>query len=245
MKNRIYFFTFILLAAVTGIVSCKKDNYSAPSSVLSGHITYKGEAISVEYRQVTFEIYQYGFGKISPVGVVSDGGLTNAVTTFDQDGSYSQVLFDGNYKFTIPAGQGPFMWKQTGGKSDSVSITMNGNQTMDFEVTPYYMIRTPQITITAGKASSTCKIEKIITDANARNIESVSLYVNKTQFVSPADNIAKYDSAIASTTDLNNLKLSVTVPAIVPAQTYVYVRLGLKIAGLDDRIFTPVTKINL
>lgn len=233
MKTKLY--CIILLACSAAVISCKKDNYNPPASTLSGHVVYKGEAIQLEYNQVPYEIYQFGFGKVGPIGQV-----------FDQDGKYSSLLFDGDYRLTIPAGQGPFIWKQTaGGKSDSIAVTMKGNQTLDIEVTPYYMIRTPQITVAGGKASSTCKIEKIVTDANAKNIESVTLYVNKTQYVSPADNLVRYDSAIATTTDLNNLKLTVTVPAIVPTQSYIYARIGLKIAGVEDRIFSPVTKINL
>jgi hypothetical protein len=37
--------------------------------------------------------------------------------------------------------------------------------------------------------------------------------------------------------------LSVTVPAIIPTQTFVYARIGLKIAGLEDMIFSPLQKV--
>jgi hypothetical protein len=35
----------------------------------------------------------------------------------------------------------------------------------------------------------------------------------------------------------------VSVPAISPAQAYVFARIGLKIAGVEERIFSPVKKI--
>src|SRR5438034_394845 len=118
----------LMLAVIVTGISCKKDNYAAPGSQLSGRVVYKGEAINVEYNQVPFELYQYGFGK------------TGAITaTFAPDGSYSHLLFDGEYKFIIPNGQGPFKWKQTAqGAPDTTSIIMKGNQTLDIEVTPYY-----------------------------------------------------------------------------------------------------------
>lgn len=219
------------LAAAAG---CKKDNYPQPGSMLTGHLLYKTDTIQVERNQVPFQIYQYGFGKVGPIG-----------STFSQDGTLSSVLFDGNYKIIVPNGQGPFMWKQTAaGNPDTVSVTLKGNQSIDLQVTPYYMIRNASITVSGGTAKATCKLEQIITDANAKNVERVSLYINKDQFVSGGDNIAKKDLAAADITDMNNISLNVAVPSITPTQNYVYARIGLKIAGLEDMIFSPLQKIS-
>jgi hypothetical protein len=230
MKLKGYIF-FLIISA--GLFSCKKDNYEAPSSTLNGRIVYKGEAIQVEYGQVPFQIYQYGFGKL---------GAING--TFAPDGSYSALLFDGNYKLIIPNGQGPFLWKQTSsGAPDSLSITLKGSQTQDLEVTPYYMIRNPQISGAGGKVTGSFKVEKIITDANAKDIESVELYINKTQFVSRGDNVKMSSMAGSAIADPNNISLSVDVPSIVPTQNYVFARIGVKIAGVEDMIFSPVVKV--
>jgi hypothetical protein len=220
---------------ITTTISCKKDNYDPPGSRLSGRVVYKGEPIEVEYNQVAFELYQYGFGKTGPVSAV-----------FEPDGSYSMLLFNGEYKFIIPNGQGPFQWKQTPqGTPDSMVITMSGSQELDIEVTPYYMIRNPQLTASGANVSGTFNIEKIITGTGAKNIENVSLYINKTQFVSGADNVAVKTVNGSDITNPNNVTIGVTIPTLTPAQNYVYARIGLKIAGVEDRIFSPVTKINL
>jgi hypothetical protein len=109
------------------------------------------------------------------------------------------------------------------------------------------MIRTPQVTGSAGKVNATFKAEKIITDGNARNIERVSLYINKTQFVSANGDqrIAVTDLAGSAITNPDNITLSVTAPAIVPAQNYVFARIGIKISGVEDLIYSPVQKITL
>lgn len=225
----------ILLVVITTGISCKKDNYSAPDVALTGRLVYKGDAINVEYNQVPFEVYQYGFGKTGPI-----------TGTFAQDGSYSLLLFDGEYKFIIPNGQGPFKWKQTTqGAADTTTIDLSGNQSVDLEVTPYYMIRSPQITASAGKVAGECKIEKIITDASAKDIEAVRLYINKTQFVSGADNIAVTSVDGSAISDLNNVNVNVTIPNLVPSQNYVFARIGLKIAGVEDMIFSDVKKLDL
>jgi hypothetical protein len=207
-------FHYIIIALLLLGTACKKDNFKAPSSTLNGRLTYKGEPINLEYNQVPFELYQTGFGKTAPIR-----------GTFDQDGNYSTLLFDGNYKFTIPANQGPFIWKElSAGKPDTLALTVSGSQTMDIEVTPYYM-------------------EKVITAANAKNIERVYLYVNKTQFVSGTDNTASANIAGAAITSLNNISLNVAIPAVTPAQNYVFARVGIKIDGVEDLIFSPVTKV--
>jgi hypothetical protein len=231
MKQSIYF--VVVLALFAG-VGCKKDNYSEPSLTLTGHLLYNTDTIYVERNQVPFQIYQYGFGKVGPIS-----------SSFDQSGTLSAVLSAGNYKIIVPNGQGPFMWKQTtAGDPDTVNVALKSNQSVNLPVTPYYMIRNASISGAGGKVTATCKLEKIITDGNAKNIERVSLYINKDQFVSGGDNIAGQDIPAASITDINNISLSVTVPAMTPTQNYVYARIGLKIAGLEDMIFSPLQKIS-
>lgn len=231
MKNKAQY--ILLLVLVAAVSSCKKDNYSPPSSTLQGRLVYDGDSIGVERNQVPFELYQYGFGKVGAIAA-----------TFGQDGTYSALLFDGNYRFIIPNGQGPFRWKQTAaGTPDSLSINMSGNQTLDIEVTPYYMIRNPQFTDLDSNVTATFRAEKIIVDANAKDIERVSLYINKTQFVSGGDNIASSSKDGSAITDMNNISLTVRIPTIVPTQNYVFARIGIKISGVEDMLFSPVQRI--
>lgn len=231
--KRVQICYILLIALSAAVFSCKKDNYEEPSSTLKGRIVYQGEAIGVERDQVPYELYQYNFGKVGPIAA-----------SFAQDGSFSALLFDGDYKFIIPNGQGPFMSKQTAtGAPDSLTVTLKGTQSLDVDVTPYYMIRTPQISGGGESVSASFKVEKIITDVNAKDIDRISLYINKTQFVSGGDNIAGTDLSGTAIIDPNNITLSVKVPAITPTQNYVFGRIGLKIAGVEDMIFSPVQKI--
>lgn len=231
---------YIIAVLLTGLAAsgCKKDNYDPPSSMLSGRLQYQGAEIHVEYNQVPYLVYQYGFGKVGPV----------TETNFKQDGSYSVVLFDGEYKMIIPGGQGPFLWKNTpGAGSDTIVVNMKGNQTLNIDVTPYYMIRNPQFTVSNGKVNGTFNIEKIITGANAKNVERVNLYLNRTAFVSGGSNynVASTSRPGADITDPNNVALSVTIPSLSPAQNYIYARIGLKIQGVEDMLFSPVVKLDM
>jgi hypothetical protein len=235
MKNKIY---FILLIFSILIVSCEKDNFTPPSSTLSGRLTYKGDSIGVEYTQVPWNLFQSGFNK---KGFIAD--------TFTPEGTYSILVFDGDYKFTIPKNQGPFLWKElTSNSRDSVNVSLRGNQILDIEVIPYYMIRKPSFSLMNGKISATFDIEKVITDVNAKSIQSVSLFVNNTQFVSNQSNqkLAQVDLSGASITTLSNISFSLTVPNLpVAAEKYVFARLGNKITGVEDMIYSSVRKIQL
>jgi hypothetical protein len=232
MKFRFQYLLYI--ASALSVVACKKDNYKAPTSQLTGRVVYQNTPIQVEYNQVRFELYEFGFGKVGPIS-----------NTFTPDGTFSHLLFDGDYKLVLPANQGPWLPKQTGGKPDTISFTLRGSHAIDIEVTPYYMIRTPQIAKSGNNVTGTFKIEKIVTDANARNIEKAVLYINNTQFVSQENNIAKMEIAGSAITDPNNVSLTVAVPNIVPAQNYVFARVAVKIAGVEDMILSPLQKIQL
>ena len=233
MKIKLHY--IILLACSATIFSCKKDNYDAPSNTLSGKLVYQGQTFGVEKDQVPFQLFQFGFGKVGPIG-----------SSFTQEGTYSAVLFNGTYKLIIPNGQGPFMWKKTAvGDPDSLTINLNGSQVLDLEVTPYYLIKDAQVSAGSGKVNATFKVAKIITDANAKDIENVRLYINKTQFVSAGNNIGSANIDGAAITDPNNVTLSVDVPSIAPTQNYVFARVGLKIRDVEDRIYTPLVKIQL
>lgn len=234
MKN---LFKYLFVAGLGVVVfSCEKDNYAEPNALLTGNLLYKGDSIYVERNSVHFQIYQYGFGKVGPVSTDE---------TFAQNGSYSAALFNGSYKIIIPNGDGPFLWPQTaGGSPDSVSVDLKGNQSVDLEVTPYYMIRNAQIAASGSTVTANFKIEKIITNANAKDIERVSLYINNTQFVSGGNNIAHTDKDGIAIVDPNNISMSVDIPSITPTQNYVFARVGLKIVGVEDMIFSPLVQVN-
>jgi hypothetical protein len=234
MKLRSYY--LLLCALIMVLASCSKDTYDAPGSTFSGRIVYNGEPINVAYNQVRFQLWQSGFGKLTPIDV-----------TIKDDGSFSSLLFNGSYKISFPGGQGPYMTKQSGSSKDTLALEVKGNTNMDIEVIPYYMVRNPQFSISSGKVTGLFKLDKIITDVNAKDIERVTLYLNKTQFVSDAGsaNVVKKELAGTDITDMNNISLDVNVPALVRTQNYIFARIGVKISGVEDMIYSPVKELPL
>ncbi|MBO9727409.1 MAG: DUF3823 domain-containing protein [Chitinophaga sp.] len=226
-----------VIIMVAGILaaSCKKDNYKAPSSQFSGRLVYQGETINVSYNDVYFELWEPGWGKSIPINV-----------SISQDGKFSALLFNASYKLVIPAAQGPFRSipdKTT--NSDTIPLTISGNLTRDIEVLPYYMIRSPKFVTAGNTVTATFAAEKIIKDVNARDIERVSLYVCKTQFVDGRNSVATKDLAGGNIADPAAISLQADVPALVPAQKTVFARVGIKVAGIEDMIYSPVQEISL
>lgn len=233
MKIRFHFTYILALAAF--FVSCEKDNYTAPKSTLSGRIVYKGEPIGVEQDQLRLQLWQPGFGKLAAIDA-----------PVSQEGTYSTVLFDGNYKLAFPKGRGPFKTlSKDAATKDTLFVNLSGSQTLDVEVLPYYMIRNSQFNGGESKVSVSLKLEKIITDTTAKDIERVSLYINKAQFVSRATNIGVTDIAGADLKDLNSISITTAVPTLTPTQNYVFARVGVKIKDVEDMVFSPVQKVQL
>ena len=63
MKIKVHYILFFALTAMT-VLSCKKDTYAPPALTLTGKLVYKGEALQLQYNQIGYELYQYGFGLV-------------------------------------------------------------------------------------------------------------------------------------------------------------------------------------
>jgi hypothetical protein len=123
-------------------------------------------------------------------------------------------------------------------------VDLNGDYKMDIEVEPYYMIRNTQFAVSGNTLSANFGLEKIITDIDAKDIETVYLYVNKTSFVDAGYRIEDVSLAAGDIVDMNAISLSLTIPEMIPTQDYVFARVGVKIAGVEDLLFSAVEKIN-
>ncbi len=233
MKNLKIFF---LIAVIFGfLASCEYDNYDEPKSLLQGSIVYNGEPINVAYNAVGFQLYEPGWELSYPIDVA-----------VNQDGSYSALLFNGTYKLIIDPNQGPFRnITNSETQSDTINVQVKGNIQLDVEVMPYYMIRNENFSVSGRTVTATFGIEQIITGTDAKAVEAVHLSVHKRQFVDNLNNLANTDMAGADITNMSSISMNVTVPSMTPTQDYAFVRIGVKIAGVEDLIFSPVQRVEL
>jgi len=219
-----------MLGTLLVSTACELDNYNEPDAILSGNIVYNGEVVPVARNQVRFELWQSGFGAPAPIDVA-----------IAQDGSYSARLFSGDYKLIFPPNEGPFR-----ASSDTLYFGVNGDKIMEVQVTPYHVVSNAQFSHSAGTVNATCGVDQIITGADAKAVERVTLIINRTLFVDANSggegSIAQVDAEI---TDLGNLSMSVEIPDDPkrPDQNYIFARIGVKMVGVEDMIYTQVEKI--
>lgn len=102
-------------------------------------------------------------------------------------------------------------------------------------------------TTAAGTVNASCAVEQIITGADARAVERVKLVINRTLFVDVNSggegSLAQVDAADLS--NLDNLNMSVEMPSDPkkPDQNYIFARIGVKMEGVEDMIYTQVQKL--
>ncbi|WP_420458659.1 DUF3823 domain-containing protein [Neolewinella sp.] len=232
MRSILQFLPLILLTTL--VLACEEDNFAEPTTSLTGRLVYQGEPINVEYNRVSYELYQDGFGKVGPIG-----------STFTSEGEFSHLLFNGEYKMIIPIGQGPFLPLQNqSGQPDTIRIDLRGNEVMDIEVTPYWRIQNALISAGEDRVGATVSLEQIVTGDQAKDIESVTLYVSKTAFANTQTNVATAAMGGGDIADMNSISLSVDIPEIQPVQNYVFASVGVKFAGVEDLLFSDTERLD-
>ncbi|WP_200976692.1 DUF3823 domain-containing protein [Echinicola sp. 20G] len=233
MKNSIKYIAG-LFCLTLGLTSCEYDNYDEPKLLFEGNLVYQGEPIGVSYNDVYFELWEEGWQTFGNIGVA-----------VDQDGSFSSLLFAGDYKLIIPANQGPFMnIPNTETSSDTIPLNLRGSLNMDIEVMPYYMMRNVDINGNSSTVNADFSLEQIITDSNARGVNEVVLYLSKTAFVDGRTSISSSRLGGGDIADLSNIQLSTNVPDMTPSQSYVFARVGVRIDGVEDMLFSPIQRVD-
>lgn len=222
--NTLKILTALLFAVIT-FVSCEYDNYDAPSSTLSGVVTYQGAPLGVRSNEVELELWQpaYELDEKIPVHI-------------GQDGTFKSVLFDGTYHLTLF--NGPWMVH-----SDSTIIELNRDADIDIEVEPFYIIENTSISASGSTVNASFNVTQI---NNSRDLEFAGLYVSGTTIVDRINmdvNAARGGDEIASLDDVVNLSLE--VPDHIMGKGYVFARIGVKTIGIPEMLYSQVVKIEL
>ena len=248
MKNKI---KSVILFVVVGllITSCAKDNYSAPGATFKGALLYNGvDTVFVQQStghdinatNVYFLLFEPGWKQTNS---------TPIRVAVDASGTFSSSLFLSTYKLVMPLNNGPFI-----PKPDTTVIKLTGNQTLNIPVTPYYLVRnlTTSLSTTDSTVTANFKIDKIVTDANAKTIATAQLYISRTIIVDGSNSIANSNITAAAITDLSNVVLKAKIPdlnkigglGISTKQKQFWVRVGVRINGSTE-IFSTVKSVKL
>jgi hypothetical protein len=230
MKNKTHILFYTLLIALFAISSCKKDNYKAPQSYLTGHVTYQGAPVGVRSNGYAsggaqLQLWQHGYQFFTPIPVY-----------IAFDGSYSALLFDGDYLLTKLAGA-PWV-----NQTDSIKVHVSGNTVVDVPVTPYFMVSSATYTNTATTVTSTITITK----PNASStLEAVRLYLSSTTLVDQNYNAVVVNIAPSTVTVGTAFTVTATIPAALLSADAIYARVGVKTTGVAELEYSAPQKIQL
>ena len=202
MRNK--FISSIILLIVLILAGWEFDNYDPPESTISGKVTYNGNAVNVRSGGTELELWQYGFQTRQKIPVF-----------IAQDGTFSALVFDGNYKLVRLKG-GP--WEN---QTDSINVTVKGSATVDVPVTPYFTLSGESFTYdkNTGILTATCNVVKV----GSLEIDNLSLYIGVTNIVDPTNSSQNSVLASGALTDLSTSK-TLTVTLNTANKTHVAIK---------------------
>ena len=214
------FSVILLLVLFSG---CGKDNFDAPESKLVGRVTYQGQALNLRGTGEAVQLYQDGYEKNDPISVF-----------VGQDGTFSALLFDGEYRLTTRDGNGPWV-----NNHESVTVNLKGHTEVNLEVTPYFMISNEQLSVTGSAMNASFMINRIVPDAK---ISRVMLLLSKTQFADDVNNLYRQDFSDVVPGSVN-LSADISGNTEIVKAKALYARVGVLANGADQAIYSPVVRL--
>ena len=212
------FSVILLLVLFSG---CGKDNFDAPESKLVGRVTYQGQALNLR-----------GTGEAVQLQLYQDG---DPISVFvGQDGTFSALLFDGEYRLTTRDGNGPWV-----NNHESVTVNLKGHTEVNLEVTPYFMISNEQLSVTGSAMNASFMINRIVPDAK---ISRVMLLLSKTQFADDVNNLYRQDFSDVVPGSVN-LSADISGNTEIVKAKALYARVGVLANGADQAIYSPVVRL--
>lgn len=217
--NNLKSYLILLIGLLSG--SCALDNFEEPKSTLSGRVVYNGETLGLRSNGVEFELWQPGFDLYQKIPVY-----------VAQDGTFSAVLFDGDYKMTLIRGNGPWM-----DRTDSIDVQVRGSQMIDVEVQPYYVVNNSNVSVNGNNLSVTFTIDGVNTD---RNLEFAAIYMGKTNITDAVRNEGVFNVPADQIELGTPVTIEVPIPAGLAGLSEIFVRVGAKTSGVTELVYTQV-----
>lgn len=224
MKN---YWIYSLLILIAAFMSCGRDNYDEPASTLTGRVVYQGQPLQLKgsNQSVRLQLFQDGYDFRTPLDVF-----------VAQDGSFSAKLFDGHYKLVTRDGNGPWL-----NRRDTTDVELRGTTTVDLEVTPYFTITDPSISLNGNVMNTSFTINQIV---EASQIDRVMLLLNTTTFVDEVANVMRTEftgdevqvGQMSLNVDFSDEAGVVNAPAL-------FGRICVWPSGSDQGIFSPVVRL--
>ena len=213
--------TYLILLMAIMLASCEFDNFEEPKSTLTGRLVYNGEALGLRSNGVELELWQRGYDLFQKIPVY-----------VAQDGTFSAVLFDGDYKMTLIRGNGPWM-----DRTDSIDVQVRGSQMIDVEVQPYYVVNNTSVSVNGNNLSVTFTIDGVNPD---RNLEFAAIYMGRTSITDAVRNEGVFNIAADQIVSGTPVTVEFPIPEGLAGRSEIFVRVGAKTVGIPELVYTQV-----
>lgn len=216
----------IVIVLMLATAGCKEDNYAKPTSKLTGRVIYGDVPVGVRSNGVELELWQPGYALDQKIPVY-----------VNQDGTFSALLSDGDYKLTLLRGNGP--WEDD---TDTVAVTLRGATSVDVAVTPYYTIDEESFSVSGSSVSATFHLNRITA---TRAVEKVFLFVSTTTIVDSNNNLFAVELPGSALGDLSSaISLTGILPDALAGRSYVFARIGVKTDGIAELLYSQTEKLS-
>ena len=221
--------SLILILGLFLVTGCELDNFDEPKSEFKGRFVYEGEALQLRGTAYDNDCMMYAYQEGPEY---EDRGAINLFV--NSDGEFNSLMYNGFYKIVLRQDRGPWIPRK-----DTIEVNIKGNQILDVEVTPYFLIKDTEIDFQNKVAKVKCKINQVVETAS---IDRAVIYISKTKLV---DNVAKI--AEKSFTNLNpgehEFTFDLSDNGVTDAAKFLYARVGVKARQGNDYIFSEVTQL--
>ena len=221
--------SLILILGLFLVTGCELDNFDEPKSEFKGRFVYEGEALQLRGTAYDNDCMMYAYQEGPEY---ENRGAINLFV--NSDGEFNSLMYDGFYKIVLRQDRGPWIPRQ-----DTIEVNIKGNQRLDVEVTPYFLIKDTKIDFQNKVVKVKCKINQVVETAS---IDRAVIYISKTKLV---DNVAKI--AEKSFTNLNpgehEFTFDLSDNGVTDAAKFLYARVGVKARQGNDYIFSEVTQL--
>lgn len=209
----------LILLIGLAAASCEFDNFEEPKSTLTGRVVYNDQALGLRSDGVQLELWQHGYDLFQKIPVY-----------VAQDGTFSAVVFDGDYKMTLIRGNGPWM-----DRTDSIDVQVRGSQMIDVEVQPYYVISNTSFDVSGNSIAVTFTLE----DTNSgRDLEFASIYMGRTILTDAVRNDGVFRVPMEEIEFGTPITVEVPIPAGLAGRSEIFVRVGAKTAGIAELVYS-------
>jgi hypothetical protein len=194
-NNKITLVVMLLAAAGFLMQSCGKDSKVAyPPSKITGAITYNGQPVRLMSTNSQLNSGATNGNNLNTLYLTQvgpqplSGGDLRIVAS--NEGTFTFNTFDGDYKIA------PVLFKSPYKNFDPIFFTLNGDQTVNIPVTPYFWVSNYQTTFVDSVFTATFRLDRILdTYVNGSGLtvpttlENVRVYFSTTNKADVSANI--------------------------------------------------------